>query len=252
MKGEMKMSVAKSYEKYELLDEPYKKDGRAYVHISYPCCKRKACTKCGGAGAYSKEVRWYGEVKVSTTTSDGFNARAAFLFGEKGFIIIFKGNEEDIENYFLNSLPRHYGRFNTLFGWFIGAETAIPTSLPSNITPVCLKWEEVSTNNVINNYDDIRAYVGEKLYGKVKSHYVGAVGDKVDLHLFVLSTKTIKGFYGEDTLHIFEDADSNRYSWKTSARKLEVDEIYHLKGTIKEHIKIDGAETTVLTRCREV
>ena len=50
----------------------------------------------------------------------------------------------------------------------------------------------------------------------------------------------------KDTLHIFEDADSNRYSWKTAARKLEVDEIYHLKGTIKEHIKkIDGAETVL-------
>ena len=151
----MKMSVAKSYEKYELLDEPYKKDGRPYVHIQYPCCKRKSCTKCGGTGGYAKEVRWYGEVKNSSTTTNGFNARAAFLFGEKGFITIFKGNAEDIENYFLNALPKHYGRFNTLFGWFIGAETAIPTSLPTNIIPVCLKWEEVSTNNVINNYDDM-------------------------------------------------------------------------------------------------
>ena len=59
------MSVAKSYEKYELLDEPYKKDGRPYVHIQYPCCKRKSCTKCGGTGSYAKEVRWYGEVKNS-------------------------------------------------------------------------------------------------------------------------------------------------------------------------------------------
>lgn len=244
------MPVAKSYEKYELLDEPYKRDGRPYVHIQYPCCKKKTCTKCGGTGNYAKEVRWYGEVKTSTT--DGFNARAAFLFGEKGFITIFKGNDEDIENYFINALPRHYGRFNTLFGWFIGSETVVPDTLPTNITPIVLNWDEISTNDVINDYEIVRAYVGEKLHGKVNSHYIGEVGDKVDLHLFVLSTKVIKSFYGEETLHIFEDADGNRYSWKTAARKLKVDEIYHLKGTIKEHIKIDGAETTVLTRCREV
>lgn len=248
------MSVAKSYEKYQILDEPYKHDGRPYVHIDYPCCKKKSCAKCGGAGSYAKEVRWYGTIKETSTTTvnDGFNARGAFLFGEKGFITIFKGNEETVEHFFLNSLPRHYGRFNTLFGWFIGSETDIPVTLPSDVVPVRLNWEEVSTNDKINDYDAIRDYVGEKLHGKVKSHYIGQVGDNVDLYLFVLSTKTIKGFYGEDTLHIFEDADGNRYSWKTAARKLTVDEIYHLKGTIKEHIKIDGAETTVLTRCREV
>ena len=242
------MSVAKSYEKYPIVGEPYEHDKRQYVKIQYPCCKKSTCAKCGGAGHYLKEVRWY----ETETIADRFDARRAFLFGEQGFITIFKGDKDIIEKFFLDELPRYYGRFNTLFGWFIGSETAIPTSLPANIIPIRLKWEEISTNNVINNYDDIRAYVGEKLYGKVNSHYVGEVGDKVDLHLFVLSTKTIKGFYGEETLHIFEDADNNHYSWKTSARKLKIDEIYHLKGTIKEHIKIDGAETTVLTRCREV
>lgn len=246
------MSVAKSYEKYELIDDPYMKDNRAYVHISYPCCKKKTCAKCQGDGFYAKEVRWYGEVAKSNKDPYGFNAKRGFLFEKTGFITIFRGDNDEIGNYFRDNLPPHYARFNTLFGWFTGGEVLVPTNLPEYISTVQLKWEEISTNDIINDYDDIRAYVGEKLHGKVKSKFVGNVGDKVDLHLFVLSAKTTKGFYGEDTLHIFEDADSNRYAWKTAARKLTVNEIYHLKGTIKEHIKIDGAETTVLTRCREV
>ena len=51
----MIMSVAKSYEKYELLDEPYKKDGRPYVHIQYPCCKRKSCAK------WNQKCSWGGK-----------------------------------------------------------------------------------------------------------------------------------------------------------------------------------------------
>jgi hypothetical protein len=49
-----------------------------------------------------------------------------------------------------------------------------------------------------------------------------------------------QGYYGDSNIHIFEDEDGNRYMWKTAARKLEVGEIYRLKGTIKEHTKIEG------------
>ena len=31
------MSVAKSYEKYEIVDDPYEHDKRLYVRIKYPC-----------------------------------------------------------------------------------------------------------------------------------------------------------------------------------------------------------------------
>lgn len=77
------------------------------------------------------------------------------------------------------------------------------------------------------------------------------MNDKIELDLVVIADTINKGYYGDTHTFIFEDENSNRYAWKTSARKLTVGEIYHLKGTIKEHNKIEGIKHTILTRCRE-
>lgn len=65
------MSVAKSYEKYPIVGDPYEHDKRQYVKIKYPCCRKSSCSKCGGEGFYLKEVRWYDDPIV-------FNARNGF------------------------------------------------------------------------------------------------------------------------------------------------------------------------------
>lgn len=103
----------------------------------------------------------------------------------------------------------------------------------------------------MDDYNKIRKLVGEKLDKNLCSEFVGCVGDKVELELVVIEARKQTGYYGDSILHIFEDENSNRYIWNTSARKLMVGEIYCLKGTIKEHNNFEGTKHTVLTRCRE-
>ena len=103
----------------------------------------------------------------------------------------------------------------------------------------------------MDDYDKIRRLVGEKLDKNLCSEFVGEVGDKIELELAVIEARQQSGYYGDNILYIFEDENSNRYIWKTSARKLLVGEIYCLKGTIKEHLMFEGIRHTVLTRCRE-
>lgn len=244
------MSVAKSYEKYPIVGDPYEHDKRQYVRIQYPCCKKSVCAKCGGIGHYLKEVRWY----ETETITDRFDARRAFLFGEQGFITIFKGDKAIIEKFFLDELPRYYGRFNTIFGWFIGSDTPIPSNLPSEITPVRLTWEEVSdSQNKIINYDLIRELINLKFYRSVPSKFIGVINDKIEKDFLVVKVNKESGFRGSEAyVYFLEDEEHNSFLWKTSAKKLDKDEIYHLKGSIKEHLIIDGVKTTILTRCREV
>lgn len=240
------MSVAKSYEKFPIIGEPYEKNKRQYVNIQYTCCRKASCSKCGGQGFYLKEVRWYEEPMV-------FNARQGFGFYEAGFITIFKGNLEEIDNFVKDNLIGK-ARYNLIFGWHLPSNYEIPTNLPATIEPIRLTWEQVSTNNQINDYEDIKKLVLSMVSldaAGINSEYVGKVNDKIEKDLVVIKATTSEGYYGDTNIYIFEDEEENRYMWKTSARKLTVGEIYRLKGTIKEYTKIEGIKHTVLTRCRE-
>ena len=237
------MSVAKSYEKYTIVGEPYEHDKRLYVLIEYPCCRKTSCSKCGGAGYYNKEVRWYGEMPAPS-----FNGRQGFGFYEEGYIHLLKGDSEILEDYFYHE-GRGKGGYNTLFFWYIPSNLPIPEDLPKGVEPIKLKWEEIE--NLMDDYDKIRRLVGEKLDKNLCSEFIGEVGDKIEAELVVIEARQQSGYYGDNILHIFEDENSNRYIWKTSARKLLVGEIYCLKGTIKEHLMFEGIRHTVLTRCRE-
>lgn len=235
------MSVAKSYEKYEFIGETYERDNKEYIKIKYPCCRRAACQKCGGQGFYPKEVRWYFEPFI-------IDHRHAFGFREVGYITLLLGPQDMLEHHFRENAPRQ-ARYNTIFQWFIPSFLTIP-ELPKGITTRRLEWKEISTNDKIHNYDDIRALVAS-FYGTSSSEYVGEIGDKLEQDYVVVKDVINKGYYGDAHTFILEDINGNKYAWKTSARKLEVGEIYHLKGTIKEHLKLEGIKHTALTRCRE-
>lgn len=235
------MSVAKSYEKYSYLGDPYEHDKRQYIKIKYPCCKKAACTKCHGEGYYPKEVRWYDEPFI-------IDHRHAFGFRQPGYITLLLGPQDILEYHFREVAPRQ-ARYNTIFQWFIPSYLPIP-ELPKGISTKVLKWEDISTNGVIHNYDDIRALV-QSFYGISVSRYVGAVGDKIENDFEVIKAVLKDARYGNAYTYTLIDSNSNLYSWTTAARKLEVGEIYHLKGSIKDHLKIEGKETTILTRCRE-
>lgn len=238
------MSVAKSYANCEIVGEPYEHDKRQYVKIKYPCCRKSSCSKCGGEGYYLKEVRWYDEPLI-------FNARQGFGFGEKGFITLITGEESVLEHHFRNVAPKQ-ARYNLLFHWYVPSYLELPI-LPIGCNFIQLSWDLISENNIIYNYAKVAEIIKSLMANEPQNHssFVGNIGDKVKLDLLVISDTVEKGYYGETHTYIFEDENLNNFMWKTSARKLEVGEIYHLKGTIKEYLKLEGIEYTVLTRCRE-
>lgn len=114
----------------------------------------------------------------------------------------------------------------------------------------------------------------ERLMGKAierklaqKSEFQGEVGKDGVWTLVVTRVISIEGPYGTSHLHLLQDRDGNRFTWKASRECLDVGNIYRIAGKVKEH-KIysptpdPDAETdrrrnppnisikqTVLTRC---
>lgn len=148
----MEVSVAKSYEKCEILRGPYEKNKRFYVEVAYKCCSKKTCQKCGGTGFYPKEVRWYND-KIVCDVKGAFGFR-----NENERIFLCCGNEEFLSKYFLEVVPRT-AHFNLLFDWFVDKD--IP-SLPKEITLLPLSWSEISNNDTILPYDKVREIVLKK------------------------------------------------------------------------------------------
>lgn len=144
------MSVAKSYQKYPLIDEPYEHDKRQYILIKIPCCTRKNCSRCHGEGSYAKEVRWYQDPIE-------FDPRKGFGFCEAGYITLIAGPDDILENHFRNIAPRQ-ARYNLLFQWYIPSWLEKP-QLPSDCRYVKLTWEQISRDNKLFDDSIIREIV---------------------------------------------------------------------------------------------
>lgn len=93
---------------------------------------------------------------------------------------------------------------------------------------------------------------------KLKSRYIGQVGEKIDSEAVYEFTAwfTVKSFYGygEDTIYIhnFRIGD-NKVVWKTSkglGDTVEEGDRIRLKGTIKEHSEYKEEKQTSLIRCK--
>jgi hypothetical protein len=86
-----------------------------------------------------------------------------------------------------------------------------------------------------------------------KSVYLGAPKDKVKFeNLLILRVIDIDSQYGTTHLHIFQDSNGNRLTWKASSVRFNQGETVTLKGTIKEHKEYNGVKQTVLTRCTKI
>ncbi len=93
---------------------------------------------------------------------------------------------------------------------------------------------------------------------KLKSRYIGQVGDKIDCEAVFEFTAwyTVKSFYGygEDTIYIHNfRAGDDKLIWKTSKgcfQNLNEGDRIRIKGTVKEHKEYKEEKQTILTRCR--
>lgn len=125
--------VAKSYENLKQIGTPYPKNGRQYVLVE---------TKTGG----QKEVRWYTEkeyaklypASAAGPSSSSWNYKKGLGFAEKGYILIFRGGDEEFFEH------NKVFRFHRLWGWYaVGAEEQEIPPLPAGVRSIPLYWNQV-------------------------------------------------------------------------------------------------------------
>lgn len=236
--------VAETYKSCPIVSGVFKEGGREYVNI---------CLKSG----QNKKVRWYGgktEAKPKIVKASAFdlepekvspNAKEFLGFGSKGYITIFKGDTEATHDWFA-----YNGRYAKPFGWYFPSEKEF-TTLPVNIEPIKITWEEVSQDNELLSESKLKDIIDTKLYGENSSNYLGKIGEKIDKIMTISYAKDILNDYGGNThFYVMEDESGNVCTWSTTSKRLYVGETYKVIGTIKDLKKYKNIKQTVLTRCK--
>lgn len=238
------MPVAKSYQKYDIVCEPFLDNGRSYVNIN--------------KGGVLKTVRWYSEkeyaamykeTKISgatiTPTVDAPIVKEALGF-KNGYIDIIKGDINKWEDY-LNLSP---ARFCRLWGWYIISTEEVPHDFPHDLSLLRLSWNAVGNpDGTLLPEKDVAQAVEALAYPPTSSQFCGTVGERLDLQLTVRKTVPLETAWGRATLHIMEDANENEFIWKTNSKTLEIGKEYNLRGTVKAHNMWHNSKQTILTRC---
>ena len=241
------MPVARTYEKYEQLDEPFVESGKMYVHVKGP--------------HGSKKVRWYTDAErarmdkaagVTPKPKDimNFNAKHAFGFDELGYITIYKGDVDEIEKW----ADSHHEcvRRNLTFGIYTPSRLTIK-DLPATITPVRLKWDDISDGDTrMKPHDDVAQIVNKMTIDvKVsKSIFQGNKDNWIERVVTIKSNKVVASRFGEQHVHTMLDADENVYIWETSTRDIPVGSTVRMKMKVKDHKTLKGVQTTIVYYCK--
>lgn len=238
--------VAKSYQELEIVGEVFTASNRQYVNVK---------TKTGKL----KTVRWYSdkeyakmypeEVAVARSTDPQTKTAKEVLGFTKGYITIFKGDQEANREWFERSICR----YAVWWGWYVISTDEVPEDLPLGIEPVRLDWEIVGDGNGKRYSEDkVKTAVDNLLFNDSATEHVGTIGERLELDVIVVKQRTFDGAYGISTDHLFIDGHGHLFSWLTSAKQWSVGTQHNIRGTVKEHKVVKGERITVLTRCVEV
>ena len=240
--------VAKSYEKLKQIGEPFKEKGRMYIKVQ---------TEKGA----EKVVRWYNEqeyAKMYPKDADEqtLSQRHVLGFGERGYITIFNGVNQENEEWFENNPYCRYARW---WGWYVPSCYAVPQDYPKEVKELKLNWQLVAGEGErLRSEAEVKeavrklklAVLAQKTGG---SKPQGKVGDRLELIVKVIGKQTEENVKYNSKTHLYElqDQKGNFYKWKTSAKDWTVGSKHRIRGTVKEFDEINGEEATVLTRCFE-
>ncbi len=275
------MAVAKSYESYEIIGNPYTVDGKLYVKVKHPCPRcggsghysmnamgDSTCYRCGGSKWEVKEVRWYTDAQRAALDRAAekragiaqikkeerrikFAARNAFGFGEAGFITLFRG-DNNVLNEWAHETDPCRARFNLLFGWFLPSRMTAE-NLPEGIEMVRLDWDKVCINELeIKPDDEVKAVIRELIGPTSKSIYQGEVGQWIERELTVRKQFRSDSRYGDKYTHVMIDSEGNVYQWATGSKNFPEGSIIHLKMKVKEHKEVSDEPRTIVWYCKEV
>jgi len=237
------MAVAKAYQKYTIVGEPFIENGKSYVYI-YTNVDTK------------KKVRWYTDAQYAKMYPEEEVVKKLkplknVLGFDKGYINIVCGESYDHKDW----IKEHGGRFNNLFNWYFISDIDVDKlAFPEGLTAKKVEWEKVAVNGeTLKKESDIKAYLDSLLYPEDESQFVGTVGERIVVEVTVEKNITLEGYYGLSTLYVMRDVEGNCFVWNSTSKKtvLKQGETYTLKGTIREHKTYKNQKQTVLTRCVE-
>ena len=249
--------VAPSYKNYKQVSEPYQKNGKTYIKLEHPNTHNIREARYYTEQEYQKQ---YGSTAAGTpkASTEVVNPSGRGAFGKilkplkdvlgfnKGYITIFKGEVEAVEEWFKISPCRYHNAW----GWYLVSTDEMPDPIPAGIEPVLLNWEEVSINDeTLKARNELQEVLSTKLYPPSNSKHIGSLGERLALKLKLHKDIVNESIYGISHFYIFSDEEGNIFTWNTQAKTLAPGTTYSLKGTVKEHVRFKGEAQTSLTRC---
>lgn len=233
--------VAKSYALLEQIGDPFTSNNRQYIKVRM-------------TNGNVKTVRWYSPKEYNKLypnerieTTEDYDQKKIFGF-DNGYITIFKGNTYEDREWFKMSSAR-YCRY---WGWYFVSTEKLPEDIPTDVTPIKLSWEKVSSNNKLFPEEQIKKIIESVLYEPSPSQFFGNIGERYTFKLFVKKVTSIDGAYGQSNIHTMESEDKNEFVWATTAKSLEPNKWYTMTGTIKAHKVYQNSKQTWLTRCLSI
>ena len=228
--------VAKSYQNYPLVGEPYLVNGRMYVKVN--------------TGKTVRQVRWYTENEYrsmygESATQEAKKSQKEVLGFAEGYITIFKGETFEKKE----ELREAGATYTRLWGWSIAGGKEVPGI--DGLEPVRLDWSLVGgEDGKCYNEEVIKNAVEPLLYGAGKSTHQGEIGERLrNIPVVVVSCNQFTSNFGDKNVITFEDEYENVYVWFTTTRSLEAGTHWILTGTVKTHNIYKGTAQTTLTRC---
>ena len=228
--------VAKSYQNYPVICDPYQIGTRWYIKIR----KEDGEPKQVRYYSESEYVKYYGESALKEAKQ---SQKEAFGFTD-GYITIIKGDSYPFKDF----LKAEGARFSKLWGWYFASGMEIP-QLAASLEAVRLDWDLVGQEDgLLKSESIVKAEVAKLIQDPSNSQFVGEIGQRIEVEVNVKRAIPLNNYYG-NIIFTFEDDDENVYVWRTTPRPIEVGTRIKLRGTIKQHNIYNEVPQTILSRC---
>lgn len=283
----MEYKVAKSYESYKKIGEPYKKDGRMYTMVEAVCdrcshgiyvCRVEngkpvphpayggICLKCGGTGFLRKEVRLYTDKEMASMEKAAqrraeANERARLErvrrsretwnerngFNEEGFTYIVYGNTYPIKD----ELKEKGFKFSPKLKWHGPGAVDVPSDC--GVEKVSFDslyyWESgMAEPFELEGSDDFLDEIFSRTF--TSSEYMGEMHERLrDLDCILTNVSEYESRYGHGYCYTFKCGENYLCTFTQRDLELEPKEEVMLTGTVKDHKIYKGNKTTYLNRC---
>ena len=225
------MRVAKNYQKYPVIGEPYEAHGHWYTKINL--------------NGQLTEVRLYNDEEYEKMyPSNLIRPREALGF-DGGYITLITGKTATLKDWLQNT----GARFHKIFGWYFPSSDPIPEIIPEGVKLIQLDWDKVSNNQFLKPDMELEEVMSGLLYGASASTFIGEIGDRITLEATIKKVVEFDSKFGKTRVHIMEDDAGNIYTWVTNTKSLIENQKYKVTATVKAHEIYHGERQNVLTRC---